>query len=424
MKKIFALLLCGLLSGTVLFGCQAEPNAQLQSSSIEPIDDRLIQSNRSSSDQLKSVTVQTQFEKYPVEDIKEIRFSIEEQNQDGWMYSEIIHLEIEQNGAWYQIPPNQGASGKLRDSLNPSIDFIQWSKFDFPTGHYRVVWTPNKDEKWAAGEFWLVPKEEAVGISNDDTVKIHRNPDNWIGNFSLDLEKDAYPAGIRLIPMLVSNNTSEQSSFADNTLELDVRKEDGWYNIPRDLLAEYAGIFSAGKQHRHLLSLENWYPESLYPGRYRVVHQERGKWTSAEFDLVPDPSPTWKLADQSQQSRMLYIGIFQSGNDAMSLTLLDERGSPFLTAIDQVDLQIQVGKTWKSVPGDVSVSRSLFDLPQLPYEGNTYVLSFVSGDPERGNLHLGFQPDFWPGSPLEPGHYRLIFASGKTWVGAEFFVEE
>ncbi len=99
----------------------------------------------------------------------------------------------------------------------------------------------------------------------------------------------------------------------------------------------------------------NWFPQALYPGHYRVVHQEMDKWIAAEFDLVADPSPTWKLENQSQQSRMLDLRMIHSGTDAQPLTILDEPGSPFLTAIDRVDLQIQTGETWKSVPGDVSV---------------------------------------------------------------------
>ena len=441
MKKIPILLLCTLLFSTALLGCQSEPASQPQTSDSSAQSallsqtsaisnqsaNRLTLSERKPENQLEAVTIATTFPKYPVENIKEISFTINPEEKTERMRTN-IDLEIEKNGIWYRIEPNHGTTGTAQESLSNTyyIDFLQWSKFDFPAGHYRVVLLPyqTQEEPWVAGEFWLVPKEEAPGVSNDGTVKANRDPAKQLETFSLTLEKNTYPAGIHWIPMTAANHSSEESSFADNTLELDILKEDGWYTIPRDALAEYAGIFPAGEQRKDFLSLGHWFPQALYPGHYRVVHQEMGKWIATEFDLVADPSPTWKLENQSQQSWMLDLGIIHSGTDAQPLTILDEPGSPFLTAIDRVDLQIQTGETWKSVSGDVSVPSSLFDLPQLPYEGNTHLFSFVSGDPKRGNLHLGFQPDFWPGAPLEPGHYRLIFASGNVWVGSEFFLVE
>ena len=113
-------------------------------------------SERKPENQLEAVTIATTFPKYPVENIKEISFTINPEEKTERMRTN-IDLEIEKNGIWYRIEPNHGTTGTAQESLSNTyyIDFLQWSKFDFPAGHYRVVLLPyqTQEEPWVAGEF-------------------------------------------------------------------------------------------------------------------------------------------------------------------------------------------------------------------------------------------------------------------------------
>lgn len=226
-------------------------------------------------------------------------------------------------------------------------------------------------------------------------------------------------------------NERDSRLFYDHYFDfaLEVKREDGWYEIGVSGIRMPERVLPKRSQHEIAIYLEDW-DYSFLSGRYRLVLlSQHGIWTAGEFDLVQDVPPTVDRTripsilrrdayalDPEKRTDMVALSATQpvySEKEGVSIQLTNNSDQTLGYGESDKFLSVQIDGNWYRIPmGGVN----LLSL-DLPAHTTTTISPFWNG-PEQ-------EYDF------PPGHYRLelIFishqkASDYLWTAVEFDLVE
>lgn len=202
-----------------------------------------------------------------------------------------MNLEIQKKDGWYAIArtgtiePAIILPAKSKNQIN--LFFQDWN-YDFPSGHYRLVYSWH--EKWVATEFDLI-RDSAISVNRDVIPESLRTAYNITSerqrkDMSIYSVKKQYSQQESHLEFVVQNHGDSQLDYGENNLIFQVYLNGQWYIIPKDLIKSLGYCIPPHSTTTEIASLETW-NYNFMPGHYRFgLMFKDGTWIATEFDIV------------------------------------------------------------------------------------------------------------------------------------------